>query len=236
MTMNGAEPIANGRNGCPMRARRFEHGFPRGRHALEVVRGDMALVRFTRRFLDSNDDTSRLHVDDHPGEVFRLQSHMVAALKIQRRASVRTYSVREAYAVAASRTLSSPLPGANRAGGEGAVHFFHDPRARSFRDGQCHGGESASVCGRRDAAALPLPPTRQRGPVSPAYCDVVRVPLDWRNPSAGTIAIRFEWIPARYPGATRTIVAQDGGPGFPSTGSGDAYVRLSAPSCAIGTC
>ena len=61
------------------------------------------------------------------------------------------------------------------------------------------------------------------------YCDVVRVPLDWRNPSAGTIAIRFEWIPARYPGATRTIVAQDGGPGFPSTGSGDAYVRLFGP-------
>jgi pimeloyl-ACP methyl ester carboxylesterase len=61
------------------------------------------------------------------------------------------------------------------------------------------------------------------------YCDVVPVPLDWENPSAATITIRFEWIPAGDAVTTRTIVAQDGGPGFPSTGSGDAYVRLFGP-------
>ena len=63
----------------------------------------------------------------------------------------------------------------------------------------------------------------------PGYCDVLRVPLDWADPTAGTIGVRFEWIPADAPSATRTIVAQEGGPGFGSTDSGDAYVRLFKP-------
>lgn len=63
----------------------------------------------------------------------------------------------------------------------------------------------------------------------PGYCDMLRVPLDWGDPVAGTIAVRFEWIPASRPGATGTIVAQEGGPGAPSTGNGNAYARLFGP-------
>lgn len=61
------------------------------------------------------------------------------------------------------------------------------------------------------------------------YCDVVRVPLDWNDPAGPTIAVRFEWIPASNPYAPETIVAQEGGPGYPSTATGSAYVRLFGP-------
>ena len=61
------------------------------------------------------------------------------------------------------------------------------------------------------------------------YCDVIRVPLDWNDPAGATIAVRFEWIPANNPYAPETIVAQDGGPGYPSTGTGASYVQLFGP-------
>jgi pimeloyl-ACP methyl ester carboxylesterase len=60
------------------------------------------------------------------------------------------------------------------------------------------------------------------------FCDVMRVPLDWNDPRAGTIAVRYQWHPAAN-GSTRTIVAQEGGPGFPSTGGGYGYVGLFEP-------
>jgi pimeloyl-ACP methyl ester carboxylesterase len=60
------------------------------------------------------------------------------------------------------------------------------------------------------------------------YCDVMRVPLDWNDPRAGTIAVRYQWYPADN-GSKRTIVAQEGGPGFPSTGGGYGYVNLFEP-------
>jgi pimeloyl-ACP methyl ester carboxylesterase len=60
------------------------------------------------------------------------------------------------------------------------------------------------------------------------YCGVMRVPLDWNDPRAGTIDVRFQWYPADEP-TTQTIVAQEGGPGFPSTGGGWAYVKLFDP-------
>jgi pimeloyl-ACP methyl ester carboxylesterase len=60
----------------------------------------------------------------------------------------------------------------------------------------------------------------------PGYCGVLRVPLDWNDRAAGTIGIRFQWIPAAKPGVARTIVAQEGGPGFASTGSALMYLLL----------
>ncbi len=46
---------------------------------------------------------------------------------------------------------------------------------------------------------------------------------------APTIDIGFMWFPASEPEARHTIVAEEGGPGFPSTGSRSAYVPLFAP-------
>lgn len=61
------------------------------------------------------------------------------------------------------------------------------------------------------------------------YCDVLPIPLDWHDPSAGTIGIRYQWYPAEASPTTKTIVALEGGPGFPATGSGVAYTRLFDP-------
>jgi pimeloyl-ACP methyl ester carboxylesterase len=61
-----------------------------------------------------------------------------------------------------------------------------------------------------------------------AWCGHLRVPYDRADPAAGTIRIAFEWYPAEGTPAG-TIVAMEGGPGYPSTGSRDAYLELFAP-------
>jgi hypothetical protein len=61
-----------------------------------------------------------------------------------------------------------------------------------------------------------------------AWCGSLRVPFDQANPAAGTIRINFEWYPAEQAPAG-TIVAMEGGPGYPSTGSRDYYLELFAP-------
>ena len=61
-----------------------------------------------------------------------------------------------------------------------------------------------------------------------AWCGNLRVPLDRANSAAGTIGMNFEWYPAEQAPAG-TIVAMEGGPGFPSTGSRDFYLELFAP-------
>jgi pimeloyl-ACP methyl ester carboxylesterase len=55
------------------------------------------------------------------------------------------------------------------------------------------------------------------------------VPLDYSDPLAPMIDIGFMWFPASEPAALPTIVAEEGGPGFPSTGSRSLYVPLFAP-------
>src|SRR6476646_6514055 len=51
-----------------------------------------------------------------------------------------------------------------------------------------------------------------------AWCGAIRTPLDYTDPRAGTITIGFGWLPSV--GAARgTVVAQEGGPGYPSTGT-----------------
>jgi pimeloyl-ACP methyl ester carboxylesterase len=62
-----------------------------------------------------------------------------------------------------------------------------------------------------------------------AWCGRLRVPFDRADPRAGTIPIAFEWYPATSGRATGTIVAMEGGPGYPSTGSRDSYLELFAP-------
>jgi pimeloyl-ACP methyl ester carboxylesterase len=55
------------------------------------------------------------------------------------------------------------------------------------------------------------------------------VPLDYRSSKDGTITAGFGWVPASNPapGTTpRTIVAEEGGPGYPSTGTAPDYVAM----------
>jgi pimeloyl-ACP methyl ester carboxylesterase len=61
--------------------------------------------------------------------------------------------------------------------------------------------------------------------VDGAWCGKLRVPFDREDPAAGTIPINFEWYPAEQ-AAVGTIVAMEGGPGYPSTGSRDYYLDL----------
>jgi pimeloyl-ACP methyl ester carboxylesterase len=63
-----------------------------------------------------------------------------------------------------------------------------------------------------------------------AYCGTLKAPLDYFAPKAdGTITVGFGWIPATHPvsGQTpHTIVAEEGGPGYPSTGTAPDYVAM----------
>ena len=65
------------------------------------------------------------------------------------------------------------------------------------------------------------------GDVDGAWCGRLRVPFDQADPDAGTIPVNFEWYPAEQ-AATGTIVAMEGGPGYPSTGTRDYYLELFA--------
>jgi pimeloyl-ACP methyl ester carboxylesterase len=61
------------------------------------------------------------------------------------------------------------------------------------------------------------------------YCGSIQAPLDYRSTKDGTITIGFGWVPAAHPksGQTpRTIVAEEGGPGYPSTGTAPDYVAM----------
>src|SRR5829696_2388056 len=61
-----------------------------------------------------------------------------------------------------------------------------------------------------------------------AWCGKLPVPFDRADPAAGTIPFNFEWYPASQ-APVGTIVAMEGGPGYPSTGSRDYYLELFAP-------
>jgi pimeloyl-ACP methyl ester carboxylesterase len=62
------------------------------------------------------------------------------------------------------------------------------------------------------------------------YCGDLTVPLNWLVPADGTISIRYQWIPASgVARSAQTIVAEEGGPGYSTTGTGADYVQLFAP-------
>jgi pimeloyl-ACP methyl ester carboxylesterase len=50
-----------------------------------------------------------------------------------------------------------------------------------------------------------------------AWCTRISVPLDYRDPAAGHIKLGFQWYPATSGTAVGTILAVQGGPGFPTT-------------------
>lgn len=63
------------------------------------------------------------------------------------------------------------------------------------------------------------------------YCGTITRPLDPVNNSAGTIKIGFEFYPRSNTSLASlgTIVPQEGGPGYPSTGTREAYLGLFEP-------
>jgi pimeloyl-ACP methyl ester carboxylesterase len=76
---------------------------------------------------------------------------------------------------------------------------------------------------------LSLHPCQAGFPAHPSWCGSFPAPLDYGDPLSPTIDIGFMWFPAIAPAGLPTIVAEEGGPGFPSTGSSSLYVPLFAP-------
>ena len=63
-----------------------------------------------------------------------------------------------------------------------------------------------------------------------AWCGRLARPLDSAGKVDGTIEIAFEYYPARAAGPRRgTLVATEGGPGYPATGSHESYLALYEP-------
>ncbi len=65
---------------------------------------------------------------------------------------------------------------------------------------------------------------------APAYCGDLERPLDPTGAIPGRISIHFEYYPHSGPGkALETLVATEGGPGYPATLSRDDYLSLFGP-------
>jgi pimeloyl-ACP methyl ester carboxylesterase len=58
-----------------------------------------------------------------------------------------------------------------------------------------------------------------------SWCGSIRTPLDYTDTRAGTITIGFGWLPSAG-SADGTVVAQEGGPGYPSTGTAADYAGM----------
>jgi pimeloyl-ACP methyl ester carboxylesterase len=67
------------------------------------------------------------------------------------------------------------------------------------------------------------------GDHGPGWCTQVPRPLDPQLPAGPKIGIQTQWVPASDGHAVGTIVAVEGGPGYPSTGSYDEYAGTFAP-------
>jgi pimeloyl-ACP methyl ester carboxylesterase len=58
-----------------------------------------------------------------------------------------------------------------------------------------------------------------------AWCGSIQTPLDYPDARAGTITIGFGWLPSAQ-SPRGTVVAQEGGPGYPSTGTAADYADM----------
>jgi pimeloyl-ACP methyl ester carboxylesterase len=76
---------------------------------------------------------------------------------------------------------------------------------------------------------------RRCAPASRALCGSIRVPLDYSTAASPRIRIGFRWLPAAgkpgtgKSGASGTVLAVEGGPGYSSTGSGSLYRAMLGP-------
>jgi pimeloyl-ACP methyl ester carboxylesterase len=72
--------------------------------------------------------------------------------------------------------------------------------------------------------------TLQRCGTAAVWCGSLVRALDPADTAAGSIPIHFEYYPHTLPGKSLgTLVATEGGPGFPATDSGDEYLALYRP-------
>jgi pimeloyl-ACP methyl ester carboxylesterase len=62
-----------------------------------------------------------------------------------------------------------------------------------------------------------------------AWCTTINVPYDYFDKAAGTIKLGFQWYPATGGPSRRTIVAIQGGPGYPTTDYAYAYRAMLFP-------
>ncbi len=62
-----------------------------------------------------------------------------------------------------------------------------------------------------------------------AWCTTIRVPYYYTDKAAGTIRLGFQWYPATGGPSRRTIVAVQGGPGYPTTDYAHAYRAMFGP-------
>ena len=70
----------------------------------------------------------------------------------------------------------------------------------------------------------------QRCETPAPWCGVMLRPLDPSGAVPGTLPVYFEYYPHSAPGAAAgTLVATEGGPGYPATGSREDYLALFAP-------
>ena len=92
------------------------------------------------------------------------------------------------------------------------------------------GASPLSVSAVRDAAAAAPGSAAHRHPIRVgsvtippckvsrlAWCTRINVPLDYQNPAAGHLKLGFQWYPATSGRAQGTILAVQGGPGYPTT-------------------
>lgn len=90
-----------------------------------------------------------------------------------------------------------------------------------------HAADSAAAAPTRKVGDLML--TRCGGGV-PAYCGRLDRPLDPKGGIPGRVSVYFEFYPHTGSGpAQGTLVATEGGPGYPATGSREDYLALMQP-------
>jgi hypothetical protein len=86
--------------------------------------------------------------------------------------------------------------------------------------------DSANTAGPLLVGSIELRPCTD----APAYCGTLDRPLDPIGAVPGRIAIHFEYYPHSEPGKPAgTLVATEGGPGYPATESRDSYLALFKP-------
>lgn len=62
----------------------------------------------------------------------------------------------------------------------------------------------------------------------PTYCGTLEVPLDRTDPESALITVGYAWVPASGH-SEGTVLAEEGGPGYPSTGTSADFVSLFGP-------
>jgi pimeloyl-ACP methyl ester carboxylesterase len=107
---------------------------------------------------------------------------------------------------------------------------------QAFASSVSPGATASTVTMARSAAAAQPGSAAQRHPIRVgsvtippcpasrlAWCTRINVPLDYRDPAAGHIKLGFQWYPATSGTAVGTILAVQGGPGFPTTDYASDY-------------